>query len=165
MMPSTRELGPADIPAVQALRREVLTTAPWAFTASPEDDVVLSRESLEQSLPTSIAFGAFLREELVGMVGVYRETKLKYRHRAQIWGMYVTPSARRGGVGAALLGAALERCRSWEGVTQVRLCVSAKADAAKRLYERYGFEEWGREPEALLVDGELLDDIHMIKRL
>ncbi len=50
-------------------------------------------------------------------------------------------------------------------MTQVRLCVSAKADAAKRLYARYGFEEWGREPEALLVDSELLDDIHMIKRL
>ncbi len=166
-MPTTRELGPADIPALQALRLEALATAPWAFSASPDDDVARSREFLEQSLrsPTSVTFGAFKGAELVGMVGISRESKLKYRHRVQIWGMYVTPSARRSGVGAALLEAALERCRSWDGVTQARLCVSARAEAAKRLYERHGFEQWGREPEALLVDSELLDDIHMIKRL
>ena len=164
-MALTRELAPNDIPALQALRREALATAPWAFAASPEDDLALSREILDHLQPTSVMFGALVGPELVGMVGVYRESKRKYRHRAQIWGMYVTPSARRGGLGAALLEAALERCRSWNGVSQVRLCVSARAEAAKRLYERHGFETWAREPEALLVEGELLAEIHMMKRL
>jgi ribosomal protein S18 acetylase RimI-like enzyme len=166
-MASTRALALADIPALQALRREALATAPWAFAASPEDDVALSREFVEQSLrsPTSVTFGAFLGEELVGMVGVYRDTKQKYRHKAQIWGMYVTPRARHHGLGRALLEAAVEHCRSWPGVTQVQLCVSAKAEAAKRLYERHGFKKWGREPKALLVGDELLDDIHMVRWL
>jgi len=30
---------------------------------------------------------------------------------------------------------------------------------------RYGFKEWGREPKALLVGDELLDDIHMVRSL
>lgn len=129
--------------------------------------MALSRDFLEQSLrsATSVTFGAFVGEKLVGMVGVHRESKQKYRHKAQVWGMYVTPNARRGGLGATLLEAAVEHCRSWSGVTQVHLCVSAKAEVAKRLYERHGFQEWGREPQALLVDDELLDDIHMIKFL
>jgi GNAT superfamily N-acetyltransferase len=99
------------------------------------------------------------------MVGVYGDTKREYRHKAQIWGMYVTPRARHHGLGRALLEAALEHCRSWPGVTHAQLCVSAKAEAAKRLYERHGFKEWGREPKALLVGDELLDDIHMIRWL
>jgi len=48
-------------------------------------------------------------------------------------------------------------------VTQVQFCVSDKAEAAKRLYERHGFQERGREPKALLVGDELLDDIHMVR--
>ena len=79
--------------------------------------------------------------------------------------MYVTPRARHHGLGRALLEAAAEHRRSWSGVTQVQLCVSAKVEAAKRLYERHGFKEWGREPKALLVEDELLDDIHMIRWL
>ncbi len=126
-----------------------------------------SREFVEQSLRSgaSVVFGSFAGAVLVGMVGVARDPKQKYRHKAQIWGMYVTAGARRTGIGAALLQAALERCRAWSGITQVHLCVSAKADAAQRLYERQGFQAWGREPDALLIGDELLDDIHMLKRL
>ncbi len=79
--------------------------------------------------------------------------------------MYVTAEARRVGLGAALLEAALARCRAWPRVRQVHLCVTAKAVEAKRLYEGHGFKEWGREPQALLLGDELLDDIHMVRRL
>ncbi len=162
-----RELTVDDIPALQALRLEALKTAPWAFSASPDDDVARSREFVEQSLRSgaSVVFGGFVGAALVGIVGIARDPKQKYRHKAQIWGMYVTAGVRRTGIGAALLQAALERCRTWPGITQVHLCVSAKAEAARRLYERHGFQQWGREPQALLVGDELIDDIHMLKRL
>ncbi len=162
-----RELTVDDIPALQALRREALRAAPWAFSASPDDDVARSRDFVEQSLRsgTSVVFGSFVEAVLVGMVGVSRDPKQKYRHKAQIWGMYVRADARGSGRGAALLQAAVERCRAWPSVTQVHLCVSAKAEAAQRLYERHGFQAWGREPQALLIGDELIDDIHMLRRL
>jgi len=34
-----------------------------------------------------------------------------------------------------------------------------------RLYERLGFEAWGRVPEATEHDGQLFDEIHMTIRL
>jgi GNAT superfamily N-acetyltransferase len=99
------------------------------------------------------------------MVGLLRERALKARHLATIWGMYVTAAARGKGVGAALLGAAIERARSWPGVVQLQLAVSTGAPEAHRLYRRLGFREWGLEPRALQHNGTFVDERHMLLRL
>ena len=64
-----------------------------------------------------------------------------------------------------LLNALLERARAIPDLTQVQLGVSAKQAAAKRLYESLGFECFGREPDALVVDGKLFDQDHMLLRI
>jgi RimJ/RimL family protein N-acetyltransferase len=43
--------------------------------------------------------------------------------------------------------------------------VNATNVAACRLYESAGFESYGIEPDAMLVDGELQDEMWMIRRL
>jgi GNAT superfamily N-acetyltransferase len=110
----------------------------------------------------SAVFGAFSDVLLVGIVGVVRNTGNKERHKSMIWGMYVTAGFRRSGVGERLLRAAIEEARSWEGVELVHLAVSEVAADAKRLYERIGFQEWGREPRALCWEGRCADETHMI---
>jgi RimJ/RimL family protein N-acetyltransferase len=167
-MPTTctvRKLGPEDAGTVAALRREALEAHPLAFSASvPEDPNLLSdflRSALAPSDEAAI-FGAFAEAALVGMVGVVRNNGQKERHKALIWGMYVRLPHRRTGGGERLLRAAIHQAQSWPGVHQVHLSVSEVAAEARRLYERNGFQEWGREPCALWWQGRYVAESHMV---
>jgi ribosomal protein S18 acetylase RimI-like enzyme len=146
------------------LRREALETAPFAFMASAEDDHGLSLEFVRNILANhqeQAVFGAFNGDSLVGMLGMYRELKVKRRHLGILWGMYVSPRARNQGAGRALLDAAIRRAREW-GLDQLQLGVMDTAQDAKRLYEALGFRSWGREPKALQWDGRFVDEHHMV---
>jgi len=99
---------------------------------------------------------------LVGMVGVLRNRGTKERHKSLIWGMYVKSQYRRTGSGESLLRAAIQHAQSWTGVDQIHLSVSEVAEDARRLYERIGFQEWGREPRALCWEGRCVAESHML---
>jgi RimJ/RimL family protein N-acetyltransferase len=162
-----RELNDEDAEAYVTLRREALLESPLAFASSPADDLAVSPEAVREQLrraPASIIIGAF-RPQIVGAVGLYRDRHLKSSHKAHIWGMYVTPSHRRQGIAAELLTATISHARSLPGVSWVHLTVSSAATAAKRLYERAGFQVWGTEPDALRHDGRTIVDYHMALQL
>lgn len=147
-----------------ALRREALESHPLAFGASTEDDRGLSLEFMQTSLadPEQAVFGAFEGDGLTGMVGVVRAARVKIRHKAHIWGTYVSPHARGKGTGRALLEAAIERARAWPGVEQLHLGVTDAAVAARKLYEAAGFRIWGQEPRALQWEGRFVDELHLV---
>ena len=75
----------------------------------------------------------------------------------------MVPEHRRRGLAAALLNRALEHARSL-GVDIVTLSVSDAAPGARCLYERYGFEVWGTEPDTLRHDGHRVDEVHLALR-
>ena len=134
-----------------------------AFGASAEDDVALVLESVRaflDKLDEQAVFGQFEGAELLGMVGLIRPSKVKQRHKATIWGMYVTGRARNKGVGRALLEATIEHARGW-GVEQLQLTVTDAAPHARTLYESAGFRLWGREARALCCNGRFLDEYHL----
>ena len=147
-----------------ALRRESLESQPLAFGASTEDDRGLSLEFVQASLADSeqAVFGAFEGDLLTGMAGVVRASRVKIRHKAHIWGMYVSPQARGKGAGRALLEAAIEQARAWPGVEQLHLSVTDAAVAARKLYESAGFRIWGRESRALQWEGRFVDELHLV---
>lgn len=159
-----RRLHPEDAASLVALRREALESHPLAFGASIDDDRARSLEFVQTSLADSkqAVFGGFEGENLIGMVGVIRAPQVKARHKAILWGMYVSPQAREKGVGRALLEAAIEQARAWPGVEQLHLGVTDAAVAAKRLYEAAGFWIWGREPRALQWEGRFVDEFHLV---
>src|SRR5262245_19413419 len=161
---SIRRLIPDDAEIWAALRRAALEADPLAFGASIPDTQAdwIQSISTRLSVEESAVFGAFSRVSLIGIVGVVRNTGKKERHKSLIWGMYVTAGLRRSGVGEKLLHTAIDQARSWGGVEQVHLAVSEVAADAKRLYERMGFREWGREPRALALEGRSVDESHMI---
>lgn len=164
---NVRPLGVEDIPAFIALRRSALEDAPLAFAASPEDDLASSPETIRGQLgnaPNYAIFGAFDRH-LVGMLGLMRDRHLKAAHKVHLVGMYVAPTHRRRGIGAALLRAAIEHARQLEGVSCAHLSVSHDTPDARRLYERAGFEIWGSEPDALRYEGVPHVEHHMMLRL
>ena len=160
-----RVLQPSDAAALIALRREALESDPLAFAASLQDDRALSLDFVRHSLANraeSAVLGFFAAEQLAGMAGILRPTDLKSRHKAQIWGMYVSSAHRKKGAGSSLLQAAIEKARQWPGVLQIHLSATEAAEEAGRLYERAGFREWGREPRALCWEGRFVAERHLV---
>jgi RimJ/RimL family protein N-acetyltransferase len=162
-----RALTEDDLDAYVTLRREALLDAPLAFAASPEDDFASSQTELARQMkkaPDWVIFGAFA-EGLIGTVGLIRDRHLKAAHKMHLWGMYVTPAARGKGVAAELLQAAIDHARATEGIEWIFLGVTAAAPAARRLYERAGFEIWGTEPDALRQGNQSVVEHRMALRL
>ena len=150
-----------------ALRRLSLEDEPLAFGASPNDDRAANREEVLDLLSGTgerATFGAF-DPELIGIVGVMREQRLKRRHKAFVWGAFVHSEHRRKGIGEALMHAAIAEASSWDGVSDLGITVSTDAEAAHRLYERLGFVRWGMEPEALVHEGKSTAEHKMSLRL
>ncbi len=173
-------LSSSDAPRYARLRLRMLLDAPWAFSASPEDDKGLDLGFLEKALATetqaifavdppalagAASRGDHEKPELIAAAGIVRQTSPKYRHRASIWGVFVEPGYRRNGLGRAVMTAAIECARQWPGVDYIDLGVSQRAGAARRLYDSLGFVAWGREPEATEIDGRRYDETHMTLRL
>lgn len=164
-----RRLTPADAAAFQALRLAGLQREPSAFGSSFEEERDEALDAVAQRLapsPDSAVFGGFdAAGALLGLVGLGRERMLKLRHKGIIWGMVVTPEARRRGLGRALMQAAIAAAREVPGLLQLNLCVNAHNTAALQLYQAQGFVPFGREPAAILVDGVLHEEVLMALRL
>jgi ribosomal protein S18 acetylase RimI-like enzyme len=103
-----------------------------------------------------VLFGAFHDDALSGSAGVHVYPRLKQRHKAQLWGVYVDPSLRGRGVGAALVRAAIAHARTRVAVLQ--LSVQFDNSAARALYRKLGFVPYGVERRALRHDGKDYDD-------
>lgn len=132
-----RSATPADLPAVVALlsdddlgrTREAEALEPYAaafaeIEADPSHDVlVVDRDGaivacLQLTLLPCLTHGG--------------------RRRAQLEGVRVAASARRSGVGALLVGTAVDRARD-AGCGVVQLTTDARRPDALRFYERLGF--------------------------
>jgi ribosomal protein S18 acetylase RimI-like enzyme len=151
------------------LRLESLQNDPEAFGSSPGDHQSLSTEDVRKRLSSDpsefFIVGAFDDHQMVGMCGFHREPGGKSRHKARIWGVYVTAEQRGQGVGRSLLRTLLERACAIDGVEQILISVTATQIPAASLYRSLGFELFGREPRALKVGNRFIDEDHMILRL
>ncbi len=159
-----RRLVPADASALRQLRLDALRETPEAFGSSYEEEHTLTLDDIRAWIAPaddSAMFGVFAQDALAGMVGVARQRKLKTRHKAHIWSMYVAPGQRGQGLARLLMQAAIGHATGMRGVRQVQLSVTANNDAAFNLYVTLGFEEYGHECEALCVNGVLYDELLM----
>ena len=165
---NVRELTGDDAGDFRNLRLRALREHPDAFGSSYEAESAAPVEAAAERLRLnaesldSFTLGAFRGSQLVGMVGFYQETREKTRHRGTIWGMYVPIEEQGKGIGRALLARALELARALPGLEQVELQVVTRNMRARGLYGSFGFATYGTEPRALFVDGEYLDEEHMV---
>ena len=165
-----RPITPADAAAFRELRLEALRTCPLAFTADLATNEAHSMDFWQERADSATGEGSqvvMLADDggtLVGMTGCYAEEQPKTRHIGNIWGVYVRESHRGRGVGEALMRAAVEWARG-KGLLIAKLGVAVGNDPAIRCYERLGFTTYGTDPAAILLDGELHDELLMALRL
>lgn len=162
--PLVRRLTPSDAPALRQLRLDALRETPEAFGSSYEEEHTLTLDDFRAWIAPaddSAMFGAFADGALAGIIGVARQRRLKVRHKAHIWSVYVAPAWRGQGLARQLMQAALGHAGAMRGVRTVQLSVTANNAAARRLYASLGFETYGHEHEALCVNGVLYDEVLM----
>jgi RimJ/RimL family protein N-acetyltransferase len=160
-----RRLTGADAHAFQTLRLGGLRESPTSFASSYEEECDLPVTAVAERIANNLILGAFDAGELVGCIGLQRESHHKRAHKAFIWGMYVAPGHRSQGIGRRLLAETLQLAETMPGLRQVILAVHSANAAAVALYEEFGFKPFGVEPDALLIDGRLQDDLHMVRFL
>ena len=139
-----RPLAAPDAEALRDLRLAALAEAPRAFGSSVQEEQPLGLDHFRRWADAGeklVILGAFADGRLVGMAGVARHDKLKARHKAYIWGVYVDPGQRGLKLGRQLLEAALTRAAAMPGVSRIQLTVSADNAAAIATYKSIGFAE------------------------
>ena len=153
-------IAPAELSAYKRLRDEGLELHPDAFDADIESERARPPESyigrlgMGDTLGGSFLLGAWNGRELVGMIGLERQSLHKLRHSAELNSMMVAPKHTGSGVGLALINAAIAEARRAIGLEQIVLRVSTSSESAVRLYERAGFQACGVLPHAIkLIDG------------
>jgi RimJ/RimL family protein N-acetyltransferase len=163
-----RRLIPADAAACRALRLRGLLEAPTAFGSSYAEESELPLSTTEAFLAPDSGrnmFGAFDGGTLVAIAGIGREERINLRHKAFLRGVYTAPEQRGRGVAKRLIAFSLQFAESLPGVRQVTLTVNADNVAAIAVYEALGFAAYGREPDALLIDGRCHDELLMVRKV
>ena len=117
-----REMTALDVEAVAQLEADIFSM-PWSEQGFAD---TLCREDI-------LFLVAYEKEQLLGYVGVYCTAE-----EGEITNVAVTPSARRGGVGRALLRELIKKLAQ-SGIYRIVLEVRVSNEPAIRLYEQEGF--------------------------
>lgn len=127
---------------------DFLTTYADEGTHTVED--MEERLAVQKESRTEIEICAFVDGILVGSAGNHAlSTREKLRHRAD-FGISILREYWGQGIGAALTGACID-CAKEAGFRQLELEVVGDNENAVRLYKKYGFVEYGRNPRGFLT--------------
>lgn len=143
------------------VRLAALREAPDAFGSSYAREEGFTEEDWRRRLTgPGVTFFAWLPDMPgpAGIAGVYAGED----GTAQLVSMWVRPSARGGGAGGALVGAAADWARA-HGYDTLYLWVTESNGPARKLYERCGFAPTGeRQP---LPSDPAMPEIQMSRQL
>ena len=134
------------------------------FSEFDRDAYEASRfESWRRALDTpgwERCWAAMVNDRVVGHLDLTGGHLFSALHRARL-GIGVERAHRASGVGSALLTAAIRWARGERSLSWIDLSVFAHNERAHALYERFGFRELGRTPDAYRLSRQSIDDVHM----
>lgn len=159
-----RRLTAADAEAFLMLRRKVTQANPVPMGLALDEELARPIQGFRDQLSypdPNAAFGAFIGGELIGSAAVAWPSKFpSSRHKTTLWGVFVAPECRGMGVGRKVVAQAVSHAFE-NGVRRINLQVYVPNAEAIALYLSMGFMEYGREPEAICLDGTFYDGVHM----
>lgn len=164
-----RKLNFDDINSFIKIRLESLRVNPEAFLTTYDEDVCHNIKEIsarfEAHSDENFILGKFVENQLVGVVGFFRETRIKTKHKANIWGVFIQEDFRGKGFGKDLMTECLKLAKGIEELETVNISVVSENQRAFRLYKSLGFEEWGFERNAMKHNGKYYDEYFLVKNL
>ena len=158
-----RKLGPDDTDAYRALWLYGITEPSAFFRIAPDDDLPMGIPT--RFKPDSFTLGAFLGQNLIGIVSFERDPRTKARHKSLIFRMFIHPDAAGQGTGKALLQHLISLARDLGDLRYLYLTVLASNTRAINLYSSMQFREFAREPGGVLIGGSYVDELQMAHQL
>ncbi|WP_413503138.1 GNAT family N-acetyltransferase [Serratia proteamaculans] len=160
-----RRLNSSDYEKYLELRLEGFKNQPMQFRFSPEDEVSLGKELISRKLESDYVIGAFYDNHLVGIGGLGVLFGSKLKHRALIWGMYVTKEFRSKGISKLIVDSLVSQANLLH-IESLLLTVVSENNVAMNLYEKSGFIQYAIDKNAVKnADGTSLDEVLMVKNL
>jgi RimJ/RimL family protein N-acetyltransferase len=167
---TVRPAVPEDAEKLRELRLAALAAHPEAFAMDAEsvatETVAQWTERITRNIAThagTICIAAD-GDQLIGMMGLYRDLRPKTRHGGTIWGAYVSAAWRSHHVAEALMSECLAWARGQE-LAVVKLGVITINTPAIRCYARCGFTVYGIEPKVIHYNGVFYDELLMARQV
>jgi ribosomal protein S18 acetylase RimI-like enzyme len=144
-----------DEQTLRSLRLQAMTDAPDAFGSTYERELARTPQDWQRWIePNPTFLFEAPGEEASGIVAAFREPD----DLVHLTSMWVRPSARRAGVGDALVRAVIVWA-AFEHARELRVWVMRENTPATRLYERNGFRPTGNQ-SARDRDGAIEIEMH-----
>jgi len=153
--PTIRQLTPDDVAAYRELRLASLRD--FQFAHGPDHE-----EALAQPLPWYARrlaradyhwLGAFDGALLVGAICLRMQEGRRLRHSASLNSLMVARHCQGRGIGRLLVAHLIAYARSLGTLRQLTLALTEDNLPARRLYDSFGFQQFGLEPDAILHEG------------
>ena len=155
------ETRPATAADEDALAELDLATWNWLTSPAPRPQPGSGWSFFDERTAPEDVIVATVDGEVAGYVKLGPPTPLAASEHVQmVKGIAVSPDRQRGGVGRALMDAAVAEARA-RGARRLTLHVLGPNTAARRLYESTGFAVEGVRRDEFLLDGAYVDDVLM----
>lgn len=139
------------------IRLEALKNDARAFGSSYEEEITRPEEMWRSRIKS----GLFALDESgkpIGLMAFLIGDRVKTKHKAEIYSVYVKPEFRGTGVSKKLFTEALRLIKLNPDVCKVNLTVNPLQKAAVKLYETFGFKKTGTLHKELLINGIFYDE-------
>lgn len=158
-----RQLDPSLLEDYKKIRLEALQMSPESWSNDYEEEVVQRDDYHWLRLQVGPVYGLYVGGHIAGMTGMITYREKNIRHKAALWGVYVTPGQRGQGYARMMLEEVFARIPA--GIRQVTLGVSTENEKAIELYKSFGFEQYGIERAAFQKNDRFIDEALMVKVL
>ncbi|WP_372844600.1 N-acetyltransferase family protein [Psychrobacter sp.] len=143
----------------RTIRLSALKKSPEMFGSTYIAEVEKSLNFFKNCLSSSIVFGAYHENRIIGLATLTQESGIKFSHKATLSSVFIEPEFQQKGVAGNLLSAVIDYSKKY--VEQILLTVADDNKPSIHLYKKFGFEVYGIEIQAMKDNGQYIDEVLM----
>jgi ribosomal protein S18 acetylase RimI-like enzyme len=154
-----RILNVSDLQDFRAIRLSALKKSPKMFGSTYTAEHLQPLRFFEACLLNSTVFGVYHQDEIIGLATFTQEIGEKFSHKAYLSSVFIQPEFQQKGIASKLLHEIIEYGK--KHVEQVLLTVADDNKPAIQLYEKFGFQTYGIEKNALKDNHQYVNELLM----